>query len=146
MEYLAINNVYCFQKKKYKIINDKGAPILNLILINKLIIIILIALSESFLLLFQEFEEVFEPLNPNLVKFNKYSFSDNIKHSNNQIRFRKIKEKNNKFDISSKITFNVTKIRFSKEIKNNIMKVEYLIDFYEQNKNLITIISGIILQ
>ena len=34
MEYLAINNVYCFQKKKYKIINDKGAPILNLILIN----------------------------------------------------------------------------------------------------------------
>ena len=137
MEYSAINNVYCFQKKKYKIINDKGAPILNLILINKLIIIILIALSESFLLLFQEFEEVFEPLNPNLVKFNKYSFSDNIKHSNNQIRFRKIKEKNNKFDISSKITFNVTKIRFSKEIKNNIMKVEYLIDFYEQNKNLI---------
>ena len=36
MEYSAINNVYCFQKKKYKIINDKGAPILNLILINKL--------------------------------------------------------------------------------------------------------------
>jgi hypothetical protein len=31
----------------------------------------------------------------------------------------------------------VTKIRYSTEIKNNIIKVEYFIDFFKQNKNLI---------
>ena len=85
----------------------------------------------------KEFEEIFEPLNTNLVKKNVFFLSNNIKHFNNQFRFKKIKEKNNKFDISSKITFNVTKIRYSTENKNNIIKVEYFIDFFEQNKNLI---------
>lgn len=111
--------------------------ILNLISINKLIIIILITLTEFFLIWLKEFEEIFEPLNENLVKPNVFFLSNNTKHFNNKFRCKKIKEKNNKVDISSKITFNVTKIRYSTEIKNNIIKVEYFIDFFKQNKNLI---------
>jgi hypothetical protein len=87
--------------------------------------------------LFKEFEDIFEPLNPNLVKPNEYFLSNKIKHSNNQIRFKKERQKKYKVDSSSKITFNVTKITYSKEIKNNIIKVEYLIDFFEKNKFLI---------
>ena len=137
MEYLAINNAYFFQKKNYKIINDNHPPILNLISINKLTIIIIIVVTGFLLLLFKEFEDVFEPLNPNLVKPNEYFLSNKNKHSNNQIRFKKEKQKKYKVDSSSKITFNVTKITYSKEIKNNIIKVEYLIDFFEKNKFLI---------
>ena len=117
MEYLGNN------KKNFIIIEDKQAPIFNLILINKLIIIIiiLIVLSDFFVSLFyKEFEETFEPLNANLVKSNKFFLSNNIRHSINQFRFKKIKEKNNKVDISSKITFNVTKIKYSADIKNNL--------------------------
>jgi len=115
MEYLTNN------KNNFKIIGDKQAPILNLILINKLIIIILIVLSGFFFSsLYKDFEEIFEPLNVNLVKSNEFFLSNNFKHSNSQFRFKIKKEKNNKVDIPSKITFNVTKIKYSADIKNNI--------------------------
>jgi hypothetical protein len=48
----------------------------------------------------------------------------------------KIKRKYNN-ENSTKFTFNVTSIRYSREIKNKIIKVEYLIGFYDLNKNLI---------
>ena len=132
MEYLAN------KKKKFKIINDKEAPVFNLILINKLIfIIIFILLTDFFSLLFKDYEEIFDPLNENSVKPNSFFLSNNTMHSFNHFHFKKKKRNKKKFDISSKITFNVTKIRYSKEIKNNIIKVEYLIDFFDQNKKLI---------
>jgi len=70
--------------------------------------------------LYKDFEEIFEPLNVNLVKSNEFFLSNNFKHSNSQFRFKIKKEKNNKVDIPSKITFNVTKIKYSADIKNNI--------------------------
>ena len=115
----------------------------NLILapkfIKKLNIIIIIIVTNLFFFLFQNKKKVMVPFNINLLKHNEYFLSNDIKHFHNK-SFLSITntEKKNNIDNSINFFFNITKIRYFREIKNEIIKVEYLIGFYDLNKNLIT--------
>ena len=76
--------------------------------------------------------------NINLLKHNEYFLSNDIKHFHNK-SFLSITNIEKKYNIDNSIYFffNVTNIRYFREIKNKIIKVEYLIGFYDLNKNLI---------
>jgi len=105
---------------------------------NKLIKIILIIVVNFYLFFFKEHIKAFETFHLNLVKQNEYFLSNNISHFKNKDFFPKIqKEKEDNIDILTNFTFNLTNIKYSTEVKNNIVKVEYFIGFYYINKNLI---------
>ena len=111
----------------------------NSISIIILIKIIIIILNNFLLFLPKEKIKIFEYFNTNLVKQNEYILSNNINHFKNQDFFPKIqKEREDKINISTDFTFNLTNIKYSTKIKNNIIKVEYFIGFYDLNKNLIS--------
>ena len=57
---------------------------------------------------------------PNLTKFNEFSLSNIFKNTNNK-----------------RIFFNLTSISFSFDQINNIIKTDFMIDFYDQNKDII---------
>ena len=88
--------------------------------------------------LLKEKIEPFEHFNINLVKQNEYFLSNNIDHFKNQDFFPKIqKEREDKINISTNFKFNLTNIKYSTEVKNNIIKLEYFIGFYDLNKSII---------
>ena len=118
--------------------NYKNNLILAPIFINKLNVIIIIIIINLLLFIFQNTKKVIVPFNTNLLKHNKYFLSNNSKHFYNK-SFLSITKKKNKYNFnnSTNFTFNVTSIKYSREIKNKIIKVEYLIGFYDLNKNLI---------
>ena len=110
--------------------------IFDLISIKQLNVIFIIVVIDIFSFLFKEhIYEVFEPLNLNYVKQNEYFLLDKNKHYNNHNCFRKKKKISSYY--FTKFSFNVTSIRYSIESQNNLVKVEYLIDFFDQRKNLI---------
>ena len=96
-------------------------------------VIIIIIVTNVLLFLIQNKKKV--PFNTKLLKHNEFFLSDDIKHYSNKSFHSKTKKKK-KYN-STNFTFNVTSISYSKEIKTKIIKVEYLIGFYDLNKNLI---------
>ena len=123
----------------FNIKNYKNNLIFEPIFIKKLnVIIIIIIINLLLLFLFQNRKEVIVSLKTNLVKNNEYYLSNNIKHFQKK-SFLSIK-RNEKYIYynSTNFTLNVTSIRYSREIQNKIIKVEYLIGFYDLNKNLIS--------
>ena len=118
----------------YQIIIIKFDVIIRCIRLNALILFILINL----LLFFQKKKVLFYFFDKNLIKYNEFFLSNDIRHFYNKsiLSKTKIKRKYN-IENSTKFTFNVTSIRYSRNIKNNLVKVEYLIGFYDLDKNLI---------
>ena len=118
--------------------NYKNNLILEPIFIKKLNIIIIIIVINLLLFFIQIKKNVIVPLNTNLIKHNEYFLSNDIKHFYNKSYLSITKKEKKNVDISTNFTFNVTSIKYSREIKSKIIKVEYLIGFYDLNKNLIS--------
>ena len=118
--------------------NYKNNLILEPIFIKKLYIIIIIIVINLLLFFIQIKKNIIVPLNTNLLKHNEYFLSNEIKHFYNKSFLSITKNEKKNVDISTNFTFNVTSIKYSREIKNKIIKVEYLIGFYDLNKDLIS--------
>ena len=117
----------------------KNKLILDSIFIKKIIKIFIIIGVNFSLFFFKEHIKTFEPLNLNLVNQNEYFLSNNISHFKNKDFFPKMKkETEDNITILANFTFNLTNIKYSTEVKNNIVKIEYFIGFYDINKNLIS--------
>ena len=109
------------------------------IYIKKLIKIIIVIIVNFSFFLFKEHIKEFESFNLNVIKQNEYFLSNNISHFKNKDFFPKMKkEKEDNITILTNFTFNLTNIKYSTEVKNNIVKVEYFIGFYDINKILIS--------
>ena len=106
--------------------------------VKKLNAIIIIIVINLLLFLFKNKKKFMASFNINLLKHNVYFLSNYIKlfHNKSFLSLTNTEKKYN-IDNSTNFFFNVTNIRYFKEIKNKIIKVEYLIGFYDLNKNLI---------
>ena len=101
-------------------------------------VIIIIIISNLLLFLFKKKKGIIFLFNTNLVKYNEYFLSNDIKDFTNKRYHSKTKKgKNYNADNSINFSFNLTSIRYSREIRNKIIKVKYLIGFYDLNKNFI---------
>lgn len=134
MEYISVNN---YDSELYKksinikfndnnmiafIINSNEKINLKKRAIKKLLLIIVfVVLKHIILNLFEEIKlNLLDNKNPNLVKFNKFSLSNYFS-----------------INLNKKIFFNLTSISFSFDSDNNIIKTDFTIGFYDENKDII---------
>ena len=91
--------------------------------IKKLLVIFVFLLLNNITLFFIEGIKInlLDVKYQNLVKFNEFSFSNFFKNIN----------------AKHKLIFNLTSISFSFDSNNNIIKTDFTIDFYDENKNII---------
>ena len=95
-------------------------------------------MTNLLLFLFRKKIEIIAPLNVNLLKHNEYFLSkDSILIDKYGKKTKNRGQNKNNDDNPKNFSFNVTSIRYSRDDKNEIIKVEYLIGFYNLKKNLI---------
>ena len=97
----------------------------------------IIIMTNLLLFLFHKKVEIMASLNTNFLKHNEYFLSIDFISTDKYGNKKKRGRKKNSDDNSTNFTFNVTSIRYSRDYKNEIIKVEYLIGFYNFKKNLI---------